>query len=112
MRIVSQDETYSVDMDRVNLCVVGMGVVVTQDLDNSKVRCLGVYESKERALEVFRDIHESYANTISTCYSLENEGDILLTNTLENMNDPIAENGEFVSAHIMGQSAVYYMPEI
>lgn len=111
MRIVSYDKRYSVEMERISIEVIGNAII--GEINPKKRIPLGVYADDERAEWVFRDLHECYANKVVTCYSLGNEGDILLSDYLQNTNTPISSSGgDFVSAHEMGDSSIYYMPEL
>ena len=54
MRIISQDRTYSINMDNHDLWTQSGTIYCKINIDS---RVLGTYSSQERAKEVFKDIH-------------------------------------------------------
>lgn len=55
MRIINQDRNFSFEFDGAIISVQGTGVYAQVD---GGVHCIGVYKSKDRASEVFCNIHK------------------------------------------------------
>lgn len=109
MRIISQNRTVSYELSNLGLEVSGRYVV---GLIGEKRIVLGAYNTEERAIDVFLDIHESYAKPVVTCYAYESEADVLMSDSVANTNNPIMADGELLSANVSCENSVYYMPEI
>lgn len=58
MRIISQKNCYSVEMEQVELFVNGNYIAVER---NGKDKVLAVYPTNERTMEVWEELHEKYA---------------------------------------------------
>ena len=67
MRIISQDRTISYNFDKINIFREGLSLVAMNESVDKKV-LLGIYQTEERAAEVFGDIHNAcvttYENTV------------------------------------------------
>lgn len=68
MRIIGQDRDFSVEFERAIIEVQGTGVYSGI---NNKVYCLGAYKSRERAMEVFLQIHNEYRLINAICYNAD-----------------------------------------
>lgn len=109
MRIIGQDRDFSVEFERSIIELQGMGVYAEI---NSKIYCLGAYKSRERAMEVFSEIHNEYRsiNAIFQNVDISEEDikDIMSRLRAEDMV-PISDN--CVNRKIESvASSVFYMP--
>ena len=60
MRIISQNMSVDVNYDNNDLQVVNKEIFINRNSHNSKITWLGGYETNKRALEVMKEIRESY----------------------------------------------------
>ena len=67
MRIIGQDRDFSVEFENSIIEVQGMGVYAGI---NNNGCCFGTYKSKERAMEVFSEIHNEYQLANNTSFIL------------------------------------------
>ena len=108
MRVVSQKRDFSFDFDRNVFCKQN-DIIYAKIGSESTV--IGKYESKERAAEVFEDMHRAYAPVYSISDGLSRE-------QIESMIVP-SKNVAAMNVLNAGQSMyittfdnyVYYMPE-
>lgn len=109
MRIIGQDRDFSVEFERSIIEVQGTGVYAGI---NNSTYCLGAYKSRERAMEVFSEIHNEYRliNAIFQKVDISEEDikDIMSSLRVDDII-PISDNClnrkiEFVA------SSVFYMP--
>lgn len=110
MRIINQDRDFSVEFERSIIEVQGKGLYVGI---NYKVYCLGAYKSRERAMEVFLEIHNEYRliNAIFKNVDISEEDikDIMSRLRAEDMIF-INDNSGNSKIEFVGNS-VFYMPE-
>lgn len=108
MRVVSQKLDYSVDFDRTTFWT--QGTYICAMIADQRV-VFGVYESDERAKEVFQDIHKAYApvGIISSYLNEEQIREFIRSKNIDmrvmKMNDRDAKAKIF-------HNTVYYMPEV
>lgn len=110
MRIIGQDRCFSIEFERSIIDAQGAGVYAGI---NNKVYCLGAYNSRERAMEVFSEIHNEY-RLISAIFqkvdiSEEDIKDIMSSLRVDDII-PISDNSGNSKIEFAGNS-VFYMPE-
>lgn len=109
MRIIGQDRDFSVEFERSIIEVQGMGVYAEI---NNKIYCLGAYKSRERAMEVFSEIHNEYRliNAIFQNVDIREEDidDIMIRLNAGSMIF-INDNSGNSEIEFVG-NAVFYMP--
>ena len=73
MRIISQDGKYSINFDNCELMVVANTIV---SVSSENRMCIGVYNSPERASEVFNDIHNAYSGMLVLFQNIDPSDDV------------------------------------
>lgn len=112
MRVVDQRKIYTVDFDRV-IVARAENVIMAESLNKDISWILGSYESEDRALEIFEQMHEAYSHDICNTVKYFNE---------EDLNDISKEMGtnpilvtdvrsESMMAIIDSRNDVFYMPQ-
>ena len=107
MRIISQNRDLSINFDRSDIEISENEILW---IDGSKYRRLGIYESPERAREVFYDVHDAYAPvySISSGMTPEEVAELFIKSPNISSNNIVGFDGE-ASVTIFSE-CVYYMP--
>ena len=113
MRIISQNRDISVEFDNVILKICNISLIYAYPYANQTTALvLGKYESKERAREVFDDIHNAYSpvGLITCALSEEQEAQFIGSENVKQnvVMMPVESKDWVVSTY---DNYVYYMPE-
>lgn len=108
MRIVSQRRDLSVDFDRCEIWTQN-NVIHRRVGNDSKI--IGVYETEERAKEVFEDIHKAYAPVYSISDKLTEEEVKAMIMPSRNVSAVNIINTGSEMCLTTYDNYVYYMPE-
>ena len=100
MRVVSQKGSVSVEMDNADIYIRIIEKDKKNEKDEFQIRattttqndwCLGVYETLDRAQEVFSDIHVRYADVMRNQLVLDAESDLMVKYCSEGTLDKYLE---------------------
>lgn len=113
MRIVSQNKCFSFDFKDYSVLIQGLSIVICKDVTSQmrQFKFIGEYDTQERAIEVFEDIHKAYAPIYSISNGLTEEqienGFVGSENIVAN-NIRTESNDYCITTY---DNYVYYMPE-
>jgi hypothetical protein len=107
MRIISQDKCHSVDFEHIHLW--RQHKAICADIGEKNVE-FGIYESDERAAEVFEGIHNAYSDVGFIARNMEPEVTAKLSITENAILRGVILTGGDGSVEVTG-NFIYRMPE-
>lgn len=111
MRVVSQNKCFSFDFDRTmfwtqdNMIYANVG-------ESMRDKVVGQYESEERAVEVFEDMHKAYSSMPILFQNVEISEDLQQELKEWNANCIVAKLPDASQKVEQIGNLVYYMPEV
>lgn len=112
MRIISQDRTFSLNFDKINIFREGLSLVAMNESMDKKVM-LGIYQTEERAAEVFGDIHNAYSPVSLVIDKLTDEQAAAFIGSQYLKSNIIRLPEDIPNACVTTyENTVYYMPEV
>ena len=112
MRIISQDRTFSLNFDKINIFREGLSLVAMNESMDKKVM-LGIYQTEERAAEVFGDIHNAYSPVSLVIDKLTDEQAAAFIGSQYLKSNIIRLPEDRPNACVTTyENTVYYMPEV
>lgn len=112
MRIVSQRRDASVEFDKAIIKIEHETIIRAVSYnDMSKLVLLGVYDTPERAREVFEDMHKAYAPVYSISDKLTEEEVVAMIMPSRNVSAVNIVNAGSEMCLTTYDNYVYYMPE-
>lgn len=111
MRIISQERDYSFDFSTKAIMVYKTKIIAVDDITCPYNTTIGIYDTEERAKEVFEDIHKAYAPIYSISNGLTEEqvkNAYIGSENVKANNVITKSNDYYITTY---DNYIYYMPK-